>query len=148
MEYEPIGKGVLVSFDAYWKNNLDRHSKTDISKLRKDFSNLAKRNMEQMHHNLYIEAFGAGDNSAAFSLYVEYKNVKLENLNGAVRGLHFQALEEYDRIERGTKLHFYELLSDGPWRGAVSVNNLKVRKVELEKVRQVYGQPEIAVRKK
>jgi hypothetical protein len=147
MDYEPIGKGVLISFNAKWKEDLERRSNIDISKLSKDLSKIVKNHMESRFPNLYIEARKAGDDANSYSLYVESMGVKLEDLDKqSVYGPYGYTDNTYDLLEDGARKKFYDIA--GEMGASVSFSNLKVRKAELEKVMQIYGQPEITVKKK
>lgn len=149
MDYKPMGKGVLISFDAEWKRNVVEEHAARGSKipLSKDFGGIFKRHLEQMYAQLYVEKLPAGDDATAHSLYVEEKGVKAEDLeNHVTYGPYAQTGKVYDLMEHGAKMRFYDVL--GFWGHTMSVSNLKVRKAELGKVRQVYGAPEILAKGK
>lgn len=143
MGYRPIGRGILISFDADWKNTVDIRGKIQKrGRSDSDFGEIFKSHLEQMYPDLYVESMGAGDDATAYSLYVEEKGVKLKDLEKRVEyGLSGNVAKLYDLIEQGTKTRFFDMLKHTG--SAAGLSNFSVRKAELEEARQVYGAPRI-----
>lgn len=131
MEYKPSGQGILVSFDAQWRKSDNR--RIDDSKLRKDFENMVKRDLEQQYPDMYIQAFPYGENNAAHSIYVELRGQK--NLNGMMEihtPYHSYTTLAWDAVNNSIKLRFYDYLGSGI--RPMHISNLQVSNAQLDKV--------------
>ena len=133
MGYKPKGQGVLVSFDASWRKSDNPRIKD--GKLRKDFENMIKGDLEQQYPDMYIEAFPYGENAAAHSLYFEMKGQG--NLNEMVEVCTpyqvYHALA-WDSLSTTIRVRFYDYLGAGT--RPMHVSNFQVSDAELANLRK------------
>lgn len=118
VKYEPKGKGVLISFDAKWKERAA--SKIEDVNLRQDFHNILKSHLDQMFPDVYTKAFDYGANMASHSVYVELKSDISE-----------------DDVKNDVKRKFYSYMSNDPSARAISFYNFDIKDESLSKVEKI-----------